>query len=168
MPRSICWGRFLAEGNENEAITHLMKAEKARSRQPDLHVKLGNVYLKMKRWPDAERSFREALAIDSDYVEAHLGLCQIYLNKKRNLEAAEAALSAVGSPIPPPERPFPVRCCASPDRQDRTGHRGPLRGNITKSLLPHGLQAVGLYLQASPQGQCAGRKIQSPGGRIER
>ena len=87
---------LFAEGNENEAITHLMKAEKARSRQPDLHVKLGNVYLKMKRWPDAERSFREALAIDSDYVEAHLGLCQIYLNKKRNTEAAEAALSAVG------------------------------------------------------------------------
>jgi predicted AlkP superfamily phosphohydrolase/phosphomutase/tetratricopeptide (TPR) repeat protein len=87
---------LFAEGKKKEAIAHLMKAEKADRRQPALHVKLGEVYLKMKCRLDAERSFNKALSIDPENAEAHLGLCQSYLQVRKNVEAAEAALTALG------------------------------------------------------------------------
>ena len=87
---------LFAEGNKKEAIAHLMRAEKADRRQPALHVKLGEVYLKMKCRLDAERSFNKALSIDPENAEAHLGLCQSYLQVRKNVEAAEAALTALG------------------------------------------------------------------------
>jgi predicted AlkP superfamily phosphohydrolase/phosphomutase/tetratricopeptide (TPR) repeat protein len=87
---------LLAEGKREKALDHLLKAGKSRIKQPELYVKLGDVYLKMQNWPEAERSYDKALSIDPDHADAHLGLCQIYLSRKRNTEAAEAALSAVG------------------------------------------------------------------------
>ena len=50
----------------------------------------------MKCWLDAERSFSKALSIDPENAEAHLGLCQSYLHVRKNVEAAEAALTAIG------------------------------------------------------------------------
>jgi predicted AlkP superfamily phosphohydrolase/phosphomutase/tetratricopeptide (TPR) repeat protein len=85
-----------AEGKKQEALDHLMKAEKADAKQPDLHVKLGDVYLKMKQLPDAERSYRKALAIDPESADAYAGLSQVYLRMRKNSEACDAALSAVG------------------------------------------------------------------------
>ncbi len=87
---------FFAEGKTEEALVHLKNAEKADSRQPALHNKLGDVYLKMKHWKDSERSFNKALTIDRENAEAHLGLSQSFLRLKRTRDAAEAALSAVG------------------------------------------------------------------------
>ena len=84
------------EGNDHEALLHLQRAEKADSRKPDLHNLLGDVYLKMKRGTDAEKSFERALAIDPENAGAHLGLASTFLQTKRNREAVDAALTAVG------------------------------------------------------------------------
>ena len=84
------------EGETDEALSRLLKAEDADPRLPDLHLRIGETYLRKKRIEDAERAFERALEIDGDSPEAHLGLALVRLRQRRNEEAAEQSLIAVG------------------------------------------------------------------------
>ncbi len=84
------------EGDMDSALSCLLKAEQADPHLPDLHLRIGETYLRQKRVPDAERAFQRALEIDGDRAEAHLGLAVACLRQRRNEEAAEHALLAVG------------------------------------------------------------------------
>jgi predicted AlkP superfamily phosphohydrolase/phosphomutase/tetratricopeptide (TPR) repeat protein len=84
------------EGNMDDALACLLKSEQADPRLPDLHLRIGETYLRQKRTAEAERAFQRALEIDGDSPEAHLGLAMAYLRQRRNEEAAEQALLAVG------------------------------------------------------------------------
>ncbi len=84
------------EGDMDAALTCLLKAESADPRLPDLHLRVGETYLRQKRTDDADRAFQRALEIDGDSPEAHLGLAVVRLRQRRNEEAAEQALLAVG------------------------------------------------------------------------
>jgi predicted AlkP superfamily phosphohydrolase/phosphomutase/tetratricopeptide (TPR) repeat protein len=84
------------EGNMDDALASLLKAEQSDPRLPDLHLRIGQTYLRQKRTDDAERAFQRALDIDGDSPEAHLGLSLVRLRQRRNEEAAEQALLAVG------------------------------------------------------------------------
>ncbi len=84
------------EGNLNGALDLLLKAEQADPHLPDLHLRIGETYLRQKRLQDADRAFQRALEIDGDSPEAHLGLAVVRLRQRRNEEAAEHALIAVG------------------------------------------------------------------------
>ena len=84
------------EGDDEKALVHLKRAEKLDSLKSALHNILGDIYLKMKRWEDAENSFERSLSIDPENAEAYLGLGRLYLKVRSNSEAAEAALTAVG------------------------------------------------------------------------
>jgi predicted AlkP superfamily phosphohydrolase/phosphomutase/tetratricopeptide (TPR) repeat protein len=84
------------EGDMDGALTCLLKAESADPRLPDLHLRIGETYLRQKRTDDADRAFQKALEIDGDSPEAHLGLAVVRLRQRRNEEAAEQALLAVG------------------------------------------------------------------------
>jgi len=84
------------EGETDEALARLLKAENADPRLPDLHLRIGETYLRKKRTDDAERAFDRALEIDGDSPEAHLGLTLVRLRQRRNEDAAEQALIAVG------------------------------------------------------------------------
>lgn len=98
-PYAMSWlmGSLLhAEGDEERALAHLKQAGQADAARPDLHLKLGDVYLKMKRWDDAEACFRRALDLDEDSAEAYRGLARSCLPRRRDREAAEAALASVG------------------------------------------------------------------------
>jgi tetratricopeptide (TPR) repeat protein len=79
-----------------QALEYLLKAEQADPRLPGLHIRIGNVYLRRRRWEDAERAFRKAIDIDGDSAHAHLGLAASLVRMKRYQEAAAAALEAVG------------------------------------------------------------------------
>ena len=87
---------LLGEGDEEKALTHLKQAERIDAKRPELHVKLGDTYLKMKRWEEAERCFIRALELDPENALAHRGLGRSYLAMKQNRAAAEEALAAVG------------------------------------------------------------------------
>ncbi|PXF56252.1 MAG: hypothetical protein C4B58_14180 [Deltaproteobacteria bacterium] len=87
---------LFAEGDEDGALLHLRNAEQADAGQPELYIKLAEVYLKMKQWEEAERNFKKALSLDPDNAEAHCGLCRTYLPRRKNAEAVDAAMSAVG------------------------------------------------------------------------
>ncbi|MGC1227296.1 MAG: tetratricopeptide repeat protein, partial [Candidatus Sulfotelmatobacter sp.] len=84
------------EGDMEAALSSLLKAEKSDPHLPDLHLRIGETYLRQRRIPDAERAFQRALEIDGDRAEAHLGLAVVCLRQRRNEEAAEHALLAVG------------------------------------------------------------------------
>jgi predicted AlkP superfamily phosphohydrolase/phosphomutase/tetratricopeptide (TPR) repeat protein len=84
------------EGNMEEALASLLKAEQSDPRLPNLHLRIGETYLRQKRTDDADRAFQQALDIDGDSPEAHLGLAMVRLRQRRNEEAAEQALLAVG------------------------------------------------------------------------
>ena len=84
------------EGNMDAALARLLQAERFDPRLPDLHLRIGEVYLRQKRIGDAERAFERALEIDGDSAAAHLGLARVHLRKRRNEQAAEQALHAVG------------------------------------------------------------------------
>jgi predicted AlkP superfamily phosphohydrolase/phosphomutase/tetratricopeptide (TPR) repeat protein len=84
------------EENMEEALASLLKAEQSDPRLPNLHLRIGETYLRQKRTDDADRAFQQALDIDGDSPEAHLGLAMVRLRQRRNEEAAERALLAVG------------------------------------------------------------------------
>ena len=87
---------LFAEGRRTEALQHLRRAEAADRTQPVLYNKLGEVYLRMKRYVDAEKNYEKALEIDPENAGAGLGLARTYLGLRKNRMAGEAALSAVG------------------------------------------------------------------------
>ena len=101
-PRPRPWADLLMgiihfeEGNMDDALASLLKAEQSDPRLPDLHLRIGQTYLRQKRTDDAERAFQRALDIDGDSPEAHLGLSLVRLRQRRHEEAAEQALLAVG------------------------------------------------------------------------
>jgi tetratricopeptide (TPR) repeat protein len=84
------------EGNTDEALAHLLRAEAADPRLPTLHLRIGRTYLRKRRWEEAGRAFDKALAIDPDSPRAHLGLAMVALRQRRHEAAAEHALAAVG------------------------------------------------------------------------
>jgi len=86
----------LVDGNIEGGLEALLRAEQAEPRLPNLHVRLGETYLRLKRVEDAGRAFRRALEIDGDSPEAHVGLSSVYLRQRRFEEAASEALIAVG------------------------------------------------------------------------
>ncbi|MEE9610292.1 MAG: tetratricopeptide repeat protein, partial [Desulfatiglandales bacterium] len=95
--REFMMGSLLfAEGKLVDALEHLKNAEKAKPRLPNLHLQIGNIYNKMKKWTYAEKAFRKALEIDPDNAQAHLGLCLSLLPRRKNMEAGKEALAAVG------------------------------------------------------------------------
>jgi predicted AlkP superfamily phosphohydrolase/phosphomutase/tetratricopeptide (TPR) repeat protein len=84
------------EGDMEAALASLLKAEQSDPRLPDLHLRIGETYLRQRRNEDAGRAYQHALEIDGDSPEAHLGLAVVHLRQRRNEEAAEQALLAVG------------------------------------------------------------------------
>jgi predicted AlkP superfamily phosphohydrolase/phosphomutase/tetratricopeptide (TPR) repeat protein len=84
------------EGNMEAALASLLKAEQSDPHLPNLHLRIGETYLRQKRTDDAGRAFQQALDIDGDSPEAHLGLAMVRLRQRQNEEAAEQALLAVG------------------------------------------------------------------------
>ena len=84
------------EGKTEEALACLLRAEQADPHLPNLHLRIGETYLRRQQLDDAERAFRRALEIDGDSPEAHLGLAQVKLRRRQNEDAAEESLVAVG------------------------------------------------------------------------
>jgi tetratricopeptide (TPR) repeat protein len=83
------------EGKMEEALESLLRAEQSDPHMPDLHIRLGQIYLRLQRLDAAERSYRKALDIDCDSPEAHLGLALVHLRQRQNEPAVEEALMAV-------------------------------------------------------------------------
>ncbi len=143
------------EGDMDGALNYLLKAENADPHLPDLHLRIGETYLRQKRTEDAGRAFQRALEIDGDSPEAHLGLAVVRLRQRRNEEAAEQALLAVGLQHFLPLGHFYLGVALA-----RLGHRdrAALAFETSLSMLP-GLMAAHRWLAAL---------YTHPGGDIEK
>lgn len=86
----------LAEGRIEDALRSLLQAEEEWRDSPRLKLLIGRVYLREKRWNDAERCFRAAVTFDSDRADAHAGLARALMEQGSLREAAAEALQAVG------------------------------------------------------------------------
>jgi predicted AlkP superfamily phosphohydrolase/phosphomutase/tetratricopeptide (TPR) repeat protein len=83
-------------GNYGKSLELLLAAEKAEPRLPDLHLAIGDTYLRSFRYADAERAFERALEIDPHSARARQNLAFALLRQRRYDEAAGAAILAVG------------------------------------------------------------------------
>jgi predicted AlkP superfamily phosphohydrolase/phosphomutase/Tfp pilus assembly protein PilF len=85
-----------AEGDKLAALERLKQAEQVERRRPGLHLQIGETYLALHRWDEAEIAFRKALAIDPLNPHAFLGLARAALpDRARGEQAVEAALDSI-------------------------------------------------------------------------
>ena len=87
---------LLAEHKPRKALEILQKLEEKSSHLPWLHIQIGKSYQRLKRWFDAERSFRKAIELDLNNANAYQGLSFSLLRQGLYEEAAETALDAIG------------------------------------------------------------------------
>ena len=66
----LAWAR----GDENKCAAAFQEAERIAPNDPVTQTYIGRLYLRQRRWPEAERAFRHALDVDRDLAEAHYGL----------------------------------------------------------------------------------------------
>jgi len=81
---------YLKSGMLDEAAIKLKQAisyQRDEKSMLPLYSELGNTYLQLKRYKPAEIAFKNALKINSDFVNAHYGLAGAYLNQNKIEEA---------------------------------------------------------------------------------
>ena len=92
----------LASEQPDHALACLFRAEQAEGEKAPVHYRIGQVYLQMERWEEAERAFSKALDRDPEHANSHLGQARTRLGQERAEAAVEAALRSVELS---PERP---------------------------------------------------------------
>jgi tetratricopeptide (TPR) repeat protein len=78
-PAHYFLGRIDREkGQLNDAVAELQESEGLKPDQPDVLAELGQIYIQLKKYPDAERQLDKAIAVDPDNYAANFGLLQLY------------------------------------------------------------------------------------------
>jgi len=88
---------YLKKGQLNQAEIWLKKAilyQKKRQTMLPLYAQLGNVYIRQRKYNQAETALNESLKIDPEFINAHYGLANIYLTRNET-DAALAELKKV-------------------------------------------------------------------------
>jgi predicted AlkP superfamily phosphohydrolase/phosphomutase/tetratricopeptide (TPR) repeat protein len=84
-----------AEKRYPEALAALERVTEAHLVRPGLFLQTADLYLRLRRWRDAQQVYEKALAIDPDNAHAHIGLCRMALRRRRFAAAAQSALDAL-------------------------------------------------------------------------
>jgi tetratricopeptide (TPR) repeat protein len=84
-----------AEKRYAEALTALERVTAAHMVRPGLLLESADLYLRLRRFKDADAVYRKAVGIDPDNVRAHLGICRMELRRRRFRAAEQAALDAL-------------------------------------------------------------------------
>ncbi len=82
-------------GNVTESLAHLRAAERDNPELPGLHRQIGSVYLRRRRWKDAERNFARAIELNPHDPEAYDGLGVAYRRQRRSAEAVEQHMRSI-------------------------------------------------------------------------
>lgn len=101
------------QGNARQALEHFHAAERADSGIPELPLRVGFAYLKLRRWDDARRAFENALAIDPQSAPAHQGLGVSHLRQRRFEAAAGCLLTSIGYRHDAPQPHYWLGVCLS-------------------------------------------------------
>jgi len=84
-----------AEKRYEEALAALERVSEAHLVRPGLFLQTGDLYMRLRRWRDAQQVYEKALAIDPDNAHAHIGLCRMALLRRKFSVAAQSALDAL-------------------------------------------------------------------------
>ncbi len=106
-----------ANGDMETCSQAFHEAELMAPDDPLTQAYLGRLYLRQRRWREAEHAFQRALAVDADYAEAHYGL-SVALPRQNSVEPGIGhALLAIGLRYEFPEAHFQLGALLS-----RLGH----------------------------------------------
>ena len=84
-----------ARKQPDEALTFFTRAGKTQSRVPGFHLQLGDAYLALGRYEEAEACFQRVLDIDAVSPGAYLGLAKMFLRRRQPKQALDAATRAI-------------------------------------------------------------------------
>ena len=89
---------LLAEHRYQEALDAFKQANHVQlHNRPSLLQKMGECYIALKQWREAEQNYQQILEIDPINASAHFGLAQVYLNQPgREADALEAIKTSLG------------------------------------------------------------------------
>ena len=85
-----------AEGEPEDALSHLQRAAQSPQQRPGLHIQIGETLASLRRWPDALKAFQRAAEIDPLNPHAHYGLAQCHLAQRNTGQAIDEALQTIG------------------------------------------------------------------------
>lgn len=89
---------LIAAGRDDfeAALEHLENAELTEAKNPGFMYHVGNVYLGLNRYEDAERAYQSALQHDETHANSLMGLCRTYYEKGNVAKALDFGKQAVG------------------------------------------------------------------------
>jgi predicted AlkP superfamily phosphohydrolase/phosphomutase/tetratricopeptide (TPR) repeat protein len=87
---------LLSLGKTDEALGHFKKAEKESKEKPELYNRLGESFVKLKKWEDARKNYNKAIDLDPDNADSYAGLSRVALGQRKNRLAVETGLAAAG------------------------------------------------------------------------
>ncbi|HUX45291.1 MAG TPA: tetratricopeptide repeat protein [Terracidiphilus sp.] len=90
-------GRIARDKNNlDEALRDLEQSAKLEPKEPDVLAEIGQIYVGLKRYPEAQKELEAALALDADNYAANFGLLQFYVRTQdARLHAQSARFEAV-------------------------------------------------------------------------
>ncbi len=94
--RFVWAGLQISLGNVDQALDVLYDLEHGRTSHPGLFNRIAQLYLQCRKFDLAEAAFKRALAVHPENADAHVGLSTIYRHQRKNQQAADEALAAVG------------------------------------------------------------------------
>jgi predicted AlkP superfamily phosphohydrolase/phosphomutase/tetratricopeptide (TPR) repeat protein len=86
---------LVAEKRYAEALAALERVTEGHEARPGLLLQTADLYLRLGRERAAQRVYKQALAIDPDNAQAHIGLCRMALRRRKYGAAAHSALDAL-------------------------------------------------------------------------
>ncbi len=93
---TLLWARIkLARGDLGGALQALLAAEAMNPRVPGIYIQIGDTYVRLLQWQNAETAYNKAIAIDEDNALAFQGLSTVYRRLGDNQKTLDNALHAV-------------------------------------------------------------------------
>jgi tetratricopeptide (TPR) repeat protein len=71
-------GALIGLGRDREALEHLKRAHTLAPDHPVTYLRLGQVYLRLKDWSEAEEAFQNAIQTNPFIEEVHRDLAALY------------------------------------------------------------------------------------------
>lgn len=92
----LMWAELLCERGDAPRAAAALRQLEQRPLPPDGLIHVGNCFLRLRQFEDAERAFRRAIELHPQSAEGYQGISTIACRLGRNQEAADAALTAIG------------------------------------------------------------------------
>ena len=86
---------FTARRYWGKALECLERVHDAHLLRPGLFLQTADLYVKMRQWEDAGRTYAKALTIDPDNPHAHIGMARVALHRRDYEVAAQSALDGL-------------------------------------------------------------------------